>query len=98
MPVAVKEVSRPHRKAANGYGDAHLHHVDVGVGNRNRGRKEVKAEGPHLLQVSNPAVRDRSDAAQGLVNISLNLPPEGPQPRRVVYARALALARRDDEA
>src|SRR5579875_1237613 len=61
-----------------------VHEVDVGVGNRDASGEEVEAKGPDLVQIADAAVGHRPDAAQGAVDVALDLPPVRPDPRRGV--------------
>src|SRR5579885_2769334 len=82
--VSVEQVPRADGEPAHLHRTPEVHEVDVGVGNRDASGEEVEAKGPDLVQVADAAVGHRPDAAQGAVDVALDLPPVRPDPRRGV--------------
>src|SRR3990170_4291561 len=82
--VEVDDVARLDPDAAHLDGNAEVHHVDVGVGNRDVGGGELELERAHLVEVADGAVGDHADAAERAVDVRLHLAPRGPLAARLV--------------
>jgi len=83
VQIAHDQIARPDHEAAHGHRNADVHQMDISVGNTHATREEVKPRFFHLGHIANGAIGHRAHATEGLVDVGIDLTPEGPEHRTI---------------